>query len=214
MIPKTIHQIWIGPQKAPLFLGSWKEKNPSFEYLLWGEIEINEIRMLNRDLYDAYDLEATNRWNGKANIARLEILIQMGGIYIDADIECLRPLEGDFLKEDFFASYVNEAMRGGRINNAVMGSTAGHPILGLMIGKLMEKERIEQPSWKFSGPGLLTECVAEFAEKSGIRVCILPSFYFQPDFFEGEPYCGDFKPFGYHHWGSTKKPYRKSYGQF
>ena len=31
MIPKIIHQIWIGPKPAPTkFMDTWKEKNPEF----------------------------------------------------------------------------------------------------------------------------------------------------------------------------------------
>ncbi len=33
MIPKIIHQIWIGPKPAPTkFMDTWRDKNPDFEY--------------------------------------------------------------------------------------------------------------------------------------------------------------------------------------
>ena len=38
MIPKIIHQIWIGPKPAPTnLMNSWKNKHPDFEYILWNE---------------------------------------------------------------------------------------------------------------------------------------------------------------------------------
>jgi mannosyltransferase OCH1-like enzyme len=41
MIPKVIHQIWIGPKPAPKqMMQTWKEKHPGFEYILWNEEEI------------------------------------------------------------------------------------------------------------------------------------------------------------------------------
>ena len=41
MIPKILHQIWIGPKAAPSnLMRSWKEKHPEFEYILWNEDEI------------------------------------------------------------------------------------------------------------------------------------------------------------------------------
>ena len=41
MIPKIIHQIWIGPKSAPTkFMDSWREKNPEFTYIRWNEEEI------------------------------------------------------------------------------------------------------------------------------------------------------------------------------
>ena len=47
MIPKIIHQIWIGPRPAPeKLMATWKEKNPSFEYIRWSEKEF-EARQLH-----------------------------------------------------------------------------------------------------------------------------------------------------------------------
>ena len=41
MIPKTIHQIWIGPLDPPTSLmNSWKIKHPDYKYILWDEDKI------------------------------------------------------------------------------------------------------------------------------------------------------------------------------
>jgi hypothetical protein len=41
MIPKILHQIWIGPKPAPTnLMKTWKDKHPDFEYILWTEQEI------------------------------------------------------------------------------------------------------------------------------------------------------------------------------
>ena len=35
MIPKIIHQIWIGPKKMPIkAMKTWQKKNPNFEYII------------------------------------------------------------------------------------------------------------------------------------------------------------------------------------
>lgn len=55
-------------------------KFPEWKYKLWTEKEIEELYMLNKDLYDK---EPT--MYGKSDLARYEILNKYGGIYIDAD---------------------------------------------------------------------------------------------------------------------------------
>jgi mannosyltransferase OCH1-like enzyme len=86
-IPKIIHQIWIGPNKCPdIWINTWKidyiKKFPDWTYKLWTEKEIEKLKptMINRQYYDMETL-----YEGKADIARYEILYQEGGIYIDAD---------------------------------------------------------------------------------------------------------------------------------
>ena len=43
MIPKIIHQLWIGDKPRPAGpMHRWKEMNPNFEYFLWDEKMIEE----------------------------------------------------------------------------------------------------------------------------------------------------------------------------
>ena len=43
MIPKIIHQLWIGDKPSPTtFMDTWRDKNPDFEYIRWNEQEIKE----------------------------------------------------------------------------------------------------------------------------------------------------------------------------
>ena len=43
MIPKILHQIWIGPKERPSkFMDSWHTNNPDFEYIFWNEEEIKK----------------------------------------------------------------------------------------------------------------------------------------------------------------------------
>ena len=46
MIPKIIHQLWIGTKPAPTnHMDTWKNMNPEFEYIRWSEEEL-----MNRDM--------------------------------------------------------------------------------------------------------------------------------------------------------------------
>ena len=43
MIPKIIHQLWIGTKPPPTkFMDTWRDKNPDFEYIRWNEEEISK----------------------------------------------------------------------------------------------------------------------------------------------------------------------------
>lgn len=207
-IPKIIHQIWIGPNKPPEFIHTWKDNHPDYEYILWNEEKINKemYPLINQHLYDQYDNEKQNVWNGKANLLRLEILKKYGGIYVDADCKSLRRMEGKFLQSEFFAVYVNEKLRGNRLNNNVIGCISEHPIINECINRLNKYKKISQPSFIFSGPVFLTEVVNDL----NISIIKLPSYYFSPNFFKNEGnYNGDFKPFADHMWGTIKNLYNK-----
>ena len=87
MIPKLIHQIWIGPKPAPSkLMDTWKEKHPEFEYIRWSEKELNDRSMPLSCINRIQEIEEIN---GKADIIRWEILYHYGGVFLDADCFCL-----------------------------------------------------------------------------------------------------------------------------
>ena len=49
LIPKLIHQIWLGDKKLPKncipWMKSWKNFNPDWEYKLWNEENIKELKI-------------------------------------------------------------------------------------------------------------------------------------------------------------------------
>lgn len=52
-IPKKIHQIWVGPKQPPIvWVDTWRKKYRShysgWDYKLWGEAEVAEIKMRNQ----------------------------------------------------------------------------------------------------------------------------------------------------------------------
>lgn len=209
MIPKIIHQIWIGSKPAPKFMKEWPKMYPDYEYKLWDNNTVKELFPLkNQHLYDGYDYETSNVWNGRSNLLRLEILNKYGGIYIDADTKPLRKMEDDFLSDEFFAVYLNEKARGDIIANGIMGAISDNEILKTLINELNKKSKIEQPSHLFSGPTFLTNAI----KKHKFDVKVYPSYYFLPNFYTSNhkyKYKGEFKPYTDHVWGTTKNLYAK-----
>ena len=80
MIPKIIHQIWIGDKnECPKdLMDTWTKKNGSWDHMLWNDENI--FQLINQNQFDAY-----RELPGKADILRYEILHRYGGLFVDAD---------------------------------------------------------------------------------------------------------------------------------
>ncbi len=89
VIPKIIHQIWVGPNNIPEKLSNLmdgiKRLHPEYQYRLWTDKDLTPENFLNLD----YITSAT-RYAQKADIMRFEILYRYGGIYFDTDFELFK----------------------------------------------------------------------------------------------------------------------------
>lgn len=102
MIPKVIHYCWFGGKELPAdvkkCISSWKKYAPDFEIVEWNEanFDVNS----NPFTKSAYENKA---WAFVSDYVRLYAVYTCGGIYLDTDIELLKPLD-DLLDMDFFIS--------------------------------------------------------------------------------------------------------------
>ena len=199
-IEKIIHQVWIGSKKMPIeWMNTWKEKNPSFEYVLWDEEKINKLKLKNRDKYDYF--VSKEIYHGAVDIVRIEILDKFGGIYIDADSICLESIENEFfIEKDFFAVKEYE----GRIANGTIGAIKGHSILKEYIKRISEAKKIEPPCYTIGGT-LFTDCIKNHGKDN--RIIILPTYSFYP-----KDHCGhrakiEGKSYAKQKWGTSNNLY-------
>lgn len=205
-IPKIIHQIWIGDKPQPTnFMDTWKEKHPDFEYIRWTEDEIKkrEFIFTCQSVIDKVD-----KYPGKADIMRLEILQKYGGIYLDADSICIEPLDESFLEHTAFAAYENENIRGTLVANGTMGFVPNHELCNDALKWIIDENNLSyilsNPPWISLGPFLLTKLIGT---KKYPDFYIYPSFTFLPYHFGGDKYTGHKKVYAYQEWGSTKQKY-------
>jgi mannosyltransferase OCH1-like enzyme len=130
LIPKILHQIWLGPNPLPEefveYRETWRTHHPGWTLELWTEDRLPE-HLRQADVTDRLRVPAE-----RADILRLEVLWRYGGVYVDTDFECRRTLESLIEDVDFFTAY----LKPGRVNNAIIGSTAGHPILDRALSEL------------------------------------------------------------------------------
>lgn len=204
MISKIIHQIWIGPKKMPEeWMDTWKIKNPLSQVCFWNERNIKYAfgDLINQKLFNDY--YSKGEFHGAADVARVEILERIGGVYVDADSICLESIENEeFMKGDFFAAYEHEN-HPGRIANGVIGSTAGHPILKEYIKRIGEAKKI-RPIWDTIGGTMFTKVIEDYGKE---KVTLLPACSFWPTNHNGQksPIVG--KVYAEQMWGTTKKLY-------
>lgn len=151
MIPKTIHQIWIGDQdKRPkILMDTWKGNHPNWDYKLWTEKEIEELELLNLNKFEIHPM-----LSGKADIARYEILFKFGGFFIDADSISIKPLD-DLLKDKIVTVYESERFRNGLLANGYIGCEPGSRFMFEMMNhvrKVDDKKILSLHAWQTTGP--------------------------------------------------------------
>lgn len=169
-IPKIIHQIWIGNKENPYieYMNSWKEKNPDWEYRLWTNEDL-------KDIVNVEQFDNIKEFCGKADIMRYEILYKYGGVYLDADLECIEPLTDEFLNNHEFFCWENEKKSPGLIANTIIGAQQFSPVMYDLIDSIRRLDDINKlPAWQTTGPKLVTNV----AMKHGVT--IYPSWYFLP----------------------------------
>ena len=90
MIPKVIHYCWFGngpmPEKEQKCIESWKKFFPDYEIKRWDESNFNYSTC--RFAAQAYEKK---KYAFVSDYARAKILYEQGGLYLDTDVEILKP---------------------------------------------------------------------------------------------------------------------------
>lgn len=103
MIPKKIHYCWIGdnplPESAKKCIRSWKKYCPDYEIIEWNEINYDFTK--NTYMKEALEVK---KWGFVPDYARLDIIYEHGGIYLDTDVEIVKSFD-DLLENEGFAGF-------------------------------------------------------------------------------------------------------------
>ncbi len=133
MIPKKIHYCWFGKKtKSGLYrkcIESWCRLCPDYEITEWNEDNFD----LGRHPYLQWCYDR-GKWAFISDFARLIILKEQGGIYLDTDVELIRSPDG-LLEYGAFMSFENNTY----INTGIgLGSEPGHPVLDVLLQSYLE----------------------------------------------------------------------------
>lgn len=122
MIPKKIHYCWFGgnplPELAKKCIASWKKYCPDYEIVEWNESNF-DIHCCDY-VREAY---AAKKWAFVSDVARLYALVNHGGIYMDTDVEVIKPLD-DILCYEAVSGFEAET----RIPTGLMACREGQPL--------------------------------------------------------------------------------------
>lgn len=138
MIPKIIHYCWFGGRPlhelAERCIASWKEFCPDYEIRRWDEnnTDLNE----NDYIREAYE---NKKWAFITDYVRLKVLYEIGGIYMDTDVQVCKSLD-PFLSETAFSGFENEQ----QIPTGIMASEAGHPFFKELLDYYTERHFVKE----------------------------------------------------------------------
>lgn len=92
MIPKIIHYCWFGgnplPELAQHCINSWQKFCPDYVIMRWDESNFDfEKYPYAKEAFQA------KKWAFITDVVRLHALVMYGGIYMDTDVEVIKPLD-------------------------------------------------------------------------------------------------------------------------
>lgn len=192
-IPRIIHQTWKSvhvPQPFDAFQAAWRALHPTFEYRLWTDADNDRfVRSEFPELYALY--RSFSREIYRADMARCLYLKRFGGVYVDLDIEPLRPLDA-LLSNDDTCILGAEPESHARMHfgkpvmacNAVMASVPGHPFWDRMLEEIQERAarpRSRREPVSVTGPVALDAAYLQHGARLGVRISSADAFFPLPD---------------------------------
>src|SRR3989344_2814978 len=166
MIPKIIHYCWFGPnEKSKKILDcieSWKKTCPDFTIVEW-----NEINFPFEDFPFASRCYNEKKWAFVADYARLHVLYEQGGFYLDTDMLLLQSLEP--------LTYHNCVLgeeQVGIISAGMIGAEKNHPFIA-NCKSFYDKNSQEL----ITIPRVLSQVFNEYKDKESLTVLPPKTFY-------------------------------------
>lgn len=127
MIPKKIHYCWFSgrpvPKEFEKYIDSWKKYCPDYEIIRWDESNYDVTK--NAYMASAYK---EKRWGFVPDYARFDIIYREGGIYLDTDVELIKPLD-ELLDNHCYLGFETTDI----INAGLgFGAEKGNPVIGAL----------------------------------------------------------------------------------
>lgn len=191
MIPPYLHFVWCGPAEMPdeycRNIVGWMRLHPRWWVRVWSEGELVDWLWNVREFKDAHNAAEA------ADIARYELVLRRGGIYLDCDVKPVRSL-GPLLDLEAFAG----SQGNGEICTAALGAEPGHPAFAELVAALPHAFRYGDNNLTRTGPLFLTDVLGRHPE-----VTILPQEAFYPYLFREEPRPPTPGTYGVHTWAAS-----------
>jgi inositol phosphorylceramide mannosyltransferase catalytic subunit len=191
-IPKIIHQIWAGkngfgpPDLILKLMGTWQKLHPDWDFQLWNENSMMRFLLENYpehiETYNSFNYDI-QRWDS----IRYLILYHFGGLYVDADFECLKPISP--LLNNHTCCLGSEPKRHSMhfglklyLSNAFMAATPKHNFFRELVDYVPRVKTNSDNKFNVvletTGPIMLTEFYLTYKRKKEVQ--IIPTDHFAP----------------------------------
>lgn len=185
-IPKIINYCWFGKNEKPDIIkkciNSWKKYCPDYEIIEWNESNF-DIK-INDYVKEAYEQK---RYAFVSDFARLWIIYNNGGIYLDTDVELIKNIDDLIEYDAFFSSednvYINTGLG--------FGSVKENELLKMLMDDYNEIKFIKDDGTidKTTCPVRNTKIIKKYMNNEMVvfdkkieykNICFLPKEYFCP----------------------------------
>lgn len=191
MIPKKIHYCWFGGNPltpiATKCMESWQTLCPDYEIVRWDETNCDIT--VNQFVQQAYEAK---KWSFVSDYFRLKVVEEHGGIYLDIDVELLKPLDDLLILNGFMGFELGGV---NAINTGLgFGAIPFHPLV-TALRKNYENLPFIKPNGEFDTlpcPQRDSKVLVEYGLQQNNQKQIVadmtffPSDYFSPIGFYGE----------------------------
>lgn len=180
-LPRIIHQTWknlqIPEQWRPL-QHSWRQHHPQWEHRFYGDLDLREV--IRKDyawfllIYDGYPLPIM-----RVDAARYFLMHRYGGLYVDMDLESLRPIDELLDGPEVLlglepAEHAELPLARDRgltaiLCNALLASRPGHPFWEHIFQQLVACHRMPSPL-DATGPFFLTRALSSWPQRASVTV--------------------------------------------
>jgi mannosyltransferase OCH1-like enzyme len=200
MIQKTIHYCWFGKNPMPdsdaSYVAGWKRLLPDYKFMLWNESKFD----VNSTVFTRQVAE-TKKFGFIVDYIRAWAVYNHGGIYLDTDVELLKPPD-DLLNNNCFGGFENDQFSGFRknifINPGLIFAGEKGSVLAKELMDFYSKYRFikEDGSYNLTPSGvILTDILLKYGLKpngyyqilNGGIFTVFPVDYFCPmDYYTGK----------------------------
>ena len=133
MIPKKIHYFWFSndpfPDNIQRCMDSWKNVLPNYEVIKW------DLTNTPIECEFARNAIKEKKWPLLSDYARLRILYEYGGIYLDTDMLVIKSFD-DLLDASAFWGRASNGM----VEPVVIGAVKNHPTIKACLELYLNKE--------------------------------------------------------------------------
>lgn len=208
MIPKKIHYCWFGggeiPEQDKKCIESWKKFCPDYEIICWDESNYDVTK--NRYMREAYEAK---KWGFVSDYARLDIVYEHGGVYLDTDVELVRSID-DLLNNKAFMGFEKP---GQSVNPGLgFGAEKHMPLIFEIMDNLYSERCFNKNNNEYNTTPIPT-INTEFLAKKGLKknneiqmiegMTIYPAEYLCPIDFETNVFSPTENTYSIHHYHAS-----------